>query len=634
MIKLAVFDLDGTLAELGEWIQPENVALLKKLEERGIRVAICSGKPAYYLCGLLRQVGLKQPLIAGENGAVVQSGITLPPKDFWIQPYSEKAKKSIAFLKAEFDRVLPNMWYQPNLVGLTPFPSVEEELDIIQEIIDENKTKLEDIEIYRHVDCFDFMPSGLSKKAGIIRLEEMLGITSEEVVCVGDGVNDYPMFEHAGLALGIRIPEKELVDMNFLCVNDALRYLISKTEEKYVIDSSENKEFLRKMRNELFSFGRNFASPVGSSYYLGTDGTPMKDKNRETWITSRMAHVYSIGALLGHEGSESLADAALEGLKEELYDQANGGWYAGFSADGGIIPTKQCYAHAFVILAATSGILANRPGAGELLKEALEVYDRYFWDEKDGLARDTWDTEFKNLSDYRGLNANMHSVEAFLAVADVTGNEMYRERAGRIIRHVIGWAKSNEWRIPEHFDSNWNMDLECNKDTPDDQFKPYGATPGHGIEWARLITQWACSTYESEKDRYEYVESAERLFQRAIADAWNVDGAPGICYTTDWDGRPVVHDRMHWTLAEAINTSAVLYHLTGKAYYATKYYDFMKYLDEKVLDHENKSWFHQLDRKNQVLDTVWPGKPDIYHALQATLIPYSAIDTSVAVAVH
>ena len=91
---------------------------------------------------------------------------------------------------------------------------------------------------------------------------------------------------------------------------------------------------------------------------------------------------------------------------------------------------------------------------------------------------------------------------------------------------------------------------------------------------------------------------------------------------------------MHWTLAEAINTSAVLYHLTGKAYYATKYYDFMKYLDEKVLDHENKSWFHQLDRKNQVLDTVWPGKPDIYHALQATLIPYSAIDTSVAAAVH
>ncbi|WP_147374245.1 AGE family epimerase/isomerase, partial [Gardnerella vaginalis] len=29
----------------------------------------------------------------------------------------------------------------------------------------------------------------------------------------------------------------------------------------------------------------------------------------------------------------------------------------------------------------------------------------------------------------------------------------------------------------------WQADLEYNKDKKDDQFKPYGATPGHGIEW-------------------------------------------------------------------------------------------------------------------------------------------------------
>ena len=32
----------------------------------------------------------------------------------------------------------------------------------------------------------------------------------------------------------------------------------------------------------------------------------------------------------------------------------------------------------------------------------------------------------------------------------MTGKEAYRERAGRIIRHVIGWAEANNWRIPEH----------------------------------------------------------------------------------------------------------------------------------------------------------------------------------------
>ena len=111
------------------------------------------------------------------------------------------------------------------------------------------------------------------------------------------------------------------------------------------------------------------------------------------------------------------------------------------------------------------------------------------------------------------------------------------------------------------------------------------------------------------------------------------DGAPGVCYTTDWDGKPVVHDRMHWTLAEAINTAAVLYNVTKKEKYAADYADFMQYLDEKVLDHVNGSWFHPLDQNNNVLDTVWPGKPDIYHALQATLIPYNVPDVSIALAV-
>lgn len=632
MIKLVVFDLDGTLAELGKGIEAKNICMLKKLEERGIRIAICSGKPAYYLCGLLRQIGLKNPLIAGENGSVVQSGIDLPPKSFWIQPYSEAAKKSIAFLKKEFDKALPDMWYQPNLVGLTPFPEKEEDFEVIQSIVDQNSDKIIDIDIYRHIDCFDFMPVGLSKKAGIIRLEEMLGVTAAEVACVGDGVNDYPMFEHAGLALGIRIEEDERVDMNFTNVHEALKYLIDRTEEKYVIDSAENKEFLKDMMERLLAFGHKFPSPGGGSYYLGDDGTPWKERARETWITSRMAHVYSIGSMLGHEGSEALADAALKGLLGELHDQKNGGWYAGLTAKDEILPTKQCYAHAFVILAATSAVLAKRPGAEELLKDALSVYDEFFWDEEEGLAYDTWDTAFETLSDYRGLNANMHSVEAFLAAADVTGDEKYRVRAGRIIDRVIGWARENKWRIPEHFTEKWEEDLECNREKPDDPFKPYGATPGHGIEWARLIVQWASSACPEEQ-KLPYIEAAEQLFHRAVTDAWNVDGAPGICYTTDWNGDPIVHDRMHWTLAEAINTSACLYHVTGKAAYARKYYEFMKYLDEKVLDHETGSWFHQLDRDNQLLNTVWPGKSDLYHVLQATLIPYSPVDLSIAVSV-
>lgn len=404
---------------------------------------------------------------------------------------------------------------------------------------------------------------------------------------------------------------------------------------KYQIDTEENKRFLKELTQDLLAFGHQFPSPGGSSYYLGDDGTPWKERSRETWITSRMIHVYSIGTFLGHEGSRGLAAAGIKGLQGELRDKANGGWYAGLTAEGSILPDKQCYAHAFVILASTSAMLADIPGAEELLEDALKLYDLRFWNDDEGLACDTWNTEFTVLDDYRGLNANMHTVEAFLAVADAAGREEYRVRAGRIIDHVITWASENNWRIPEHFTKEWKADLECNREKPDDPFKPYGATPGHGIEWSRLITQWAISTYGPDGAAAgKYLEAAENLYNRAVEDAWYADGAPGIVYTTDWEGKPVVHDRMHWTLAEAINTSAILYHETGKQKYAKEFEQFMKYLDEQVLDHENGSWFHQLDRDNRLMGTVWPGKSDIYHALQATLIPYSVTDVSIAPAVR
>ena len=401
-------------------------------------------------------------------------------------------------------------------------------------------------------------------------------------------------------------------------------------EAKYALGAPENRAWLNEQRDNLMDFGHAFPSPGGGSYWLGDDGTPWKDRNRETWITCRMTHVYSLAAFVGHPGAGALVDAGLRGLRGELHDDANGGWYAAVTHEGGHVGTKQCYAHAFVLLASSSATLLGRPGAAELLADAQDVFLNRFWDDEVGLSVDTWNEDFTELDPYRGLNANMHSVEAFLAVSDVTGDESWRKRAGRIIDHVIGWAENNDWRIPEHFHEDWSLDLECNRDKPDDQFKPYGATPGHGIEWARLITQYALSAPIADSKKAKLIDVAEHLFHRAVADGWDADGAPGIVYTTDWEGKPVVHDRMHWTLAEAINTSSTLAHVTGKPEYAERYAEFLQYADEYVIDHVNGSWFHQLDRNNQLLNTVWPGKSDLYHATQSMMIPLNDPSLSIA----
>ena len=69
MHRLLVFDLDGTLAQVGKGMLPEDIEKLLSLEKEGYTIVICSGKPSYYLCGFARQIGLANPILVGENGA-------------------------------------------------------------------------------------------------------------------------------------------------------------------------------------------------------------------------------------------------------------------------------------------------------------------------------------------------------------------------------------------------------------------------------------------------------------------------------------------------------------------------------------------------------------------------------------
>ena len=232
MVKLIVFDLDGTLAALGRGIEPENLKKLRTLEDAGARIAICSGKPTYYLCGFMRQVGLKAPVLVGENGAVIQMGVDLPPKDYFVAPYSEAAKRSIRLLREKIEQTVPGMWYQPNEVGLTPFPRNEAEFAAVQGCIDALADELSDVIVYRHCDSFDITPEGITKRSGLERLGALLGISAGETIAVGDGVNDYPMFEYAGHAVGVSVKDASRVDVNFGTASEALSYLLAQIENK------------------------------------------------------------------------------------------------------------------------------------------------------------------------------------------------------------------------------------------------------------------------------------------------------------------------------------------------------------------------------------------------------------------
>jgi len=393
----------------------------------------------------------------------------------------------------------------------------------------------------------------------------------------------------------------------------------------------------------LLAFGMRCPAPGGGAFWLDDEGQPEPGRGVHTWITARMVHVYSLGALLGVPGSGPIADAALAGLTGPLRDADHGGWFPSLDGTGTPARGKACYDHAFVVLAASSATAAGRPGAADLLQEALGVYDERFWDAEAGLPVDLWDTAFEHLDGYRGINAAMHSTEAMLAAADVLAEvrgdteaaATCRRRALGILERVAGWARDNGWRVPEHFDDSWQPQLEHNADRPDDPFKPYGATVGHGLEWARLMLHGEAAAAAAGEDAPAgLLSAAEALFGQAVADGWDVDGQPGFVYTTDWSGSPVVRDRMHWVAAEATATAAALHQRTGEPAYAERYAGWWDHIRVVLIDAEHGSWHHQLDPANEPTDTVWPGKADLYHAVGATLIPRLPLAPSMAVAVR
>lgn len=227
MIKLIVFDLDNTLAPVGKGILPGTIEKLREIEKSGVKIAICSGKPTFYTCGIMRQVELSDPILIGENGAVIQFGVDLPPRTYEVQTYSQEAKETIRFLRAKIEEVLPHVWFQPNEVGLTPFLTKQEEFDAINKILDDYKEQVNDVIVYEQFDCFDITPNGITKKSGIQKLARMLGVLPEEMIAVGDGINDYPMFEFAGIALGVNVKDVDKVEKNFATIDEALEYIRS-----------------------------------------------------------------------------------------------------------------------------------------------------------------------------------------------------------------------------------------------------------------------------------------------------------------------------------------------------------------------------------------------------------------------
>jgi len=382
--------------------------------------------------------------------------------------------------------------------------------------------------------------------------------------------------------------------------------------------------------NRLLAFAKASKLPQGFGN-LDDHGRLPDDARAETMNTARMTHSFALAHIAGIPGCAALIDHGIAALSGPLRDAEHGGWFATPLADG-TDDGKAAYLHAFVALAASSAVVANRPGASHLLAEAIQVLKTHFWSDEEGALRESFARDWSHEEAYRGANSNMHGTEAFLALADVTGDSLWLDRALSIVERVIHThAGANNFQVVEHFSLDWQALPDYNQDNPADGFRPFGTTPGHAFEWSRLLLHLESARRLAKLPTPHWLlKDAKLLFDGACLHGWNVDGAPGIVYTLDWQNHPVVRHRLHWTHAEACASSAALLQRTGEKKYEDWYRLFWEFNERYFIDYLHGSWRHELNPQNEPSADIWPGKPDLYHAYQATLLPLLALAPSLA----
>ena len=234
-VRLIALDLDGTLLDDRKEIHPENLRALREARDRGVLVAISSGRMIPRIEPVQDKLGLDCILVAYNGGKVV--GTRAESREvLHHQPLpSSVADEFVEFSQTE-DYLL-NFYYEDRLYAddsprRRPFMEIysgrtgaEYHLGDLEKHRGKDPTKLillaDPPERDRLFDRFteqmgeraaitksdpeylEIMAPGVSKAAGLAGIARKYGFAMDEVLAVGDADNDLDMLEASGIGVAV-----------------------------------------------------------------------------------------------------------------------------------------------------------------------------------------------------------------------------------------------------------------------------------------------------------------------------------------------------------------------------------------------------------------------------------------------
>ena len=379
----------------------------------------------------------------------------------------------------------------------------------------------------------------------------------------------------------------------------------------------KDKEFLVGHISSIMDFYHPHCidNEVGGFFqHFRDDGSIYDFKTRHLVSSTRFIFNYSMASI--QFNNDEYADAinhGIEYLRSFHLNHKTGGYAWIVEGEDVKDSTNYCYGLAFVLLAYSSAYKAGVNEAEGYIDETFELMERYFWSDEFGLYSDEINSDWSEVSDYRGQNANMHSCEALIAAFEATNQNKYLNRALLIAKNIcVRQASLAEGLIWEHYNSSWQIDWLYNKDSPDDLFRPWGFQVGHLTEWAKLLI-----ILERYVDEEWLVPRAQELFDDAIEMGWDEKNY-GLYYGFAPNGDVCDKDKYFWVQAESLAATALLANRTGDDYYWDWYEKIWQFSWSHMIDHKFGAWFRILDSNNNKYDDLKSpaGKVD-YHTMGA-----------------
>lgn len=223
-ISLIVFDIDGTLTSFNKPISSEVSAIIRHIEDTGVKIALSSGKDLSYLKMMSEDLGIKRPITIAENGCVIAD--VANNKEIWLSERTNEIRDIINKIRNRFS---DSLWEQPNKVEYSFFSNKSErKLELIsyaKKVVSQYADK---VHAYVGFGSIDVLPINIDKGVALMQVKKIYGIKKEEVAAVGNGENDIPMFKEAGLPLIVGKQISYADAMKFNTIIEVLDFLASK----------------------------------------------------------------------------------------------------------------------------------------------------------------------------------------------------------------------------------------------------------------------------------------------------------------------------------------------------------------------------------------------------------------------